>query len=83
MAGVVVQTRPRSGSMPVPSLGQGAGIFSRSVSVPDSPLVQSSCPPRSDPNAEVGTFLQDVLEIPPPLRRSMRISIPTSRYSPY
>ena len=71
------QTRPRSGSLPAPSLGQGVDIFSRSVSAPGSPYVQSSPPPRSDLNAEVGTFS------PPPLRRSMRVSIPTSRYSPY
>ena len=80
----------RSVSMPVLNRGHEPATLSRSVSSPVDPLDRnSSGSPRessnreSDSNPGVGSFLQEVLDLPPPLRRSMRVSIPTSRYSPY
>ena len=80
--------RARSVSLPVPEGGENVPTFSRSVSSPAVPSDQNRSESQvlnenlvSTPG--VGDFLQEVLDVPPPLRRSRRISIPTCRYSPY
>ena len=56
--------------------------FSRSASMPVV-VEQVTAPGDAVEDGQAGEHAEDVVGVPPPLRRSTRVSFPTKRFSPY
>ncbi len=78
----------RRGSSSVPNLALEPNVpgLSRSVSIPAVLEQLDTCRDEiqdSRPAEQPDVFPEVVLAVPPPLRRSMRVSLPIKRFSPY
>lgn len=78
----------RRGSSSVPNLALEPNVpgLSRSVSMPavsEQPEICRDETQDSRPAEQPEVLPEVVLAVPPPLRRSTRVSFPTKRFSPY